>query len=67
MTFNSEIFGRERQMNIENELTTGSSVNIDGQYEQPVEFRWRNQHGFTVVTRHYSQASLDYESFDNAG
>jgi hypothetical protein len=67
MTFNSEIFGRERQMNIENELTTGSSANIDGLFDEPRECKRLNRYGYTVITRHYSQASLDYQSVDNAG
>ena len=56
--YNTPVQGFIAQRNFEN--AAGHAPVVAGQFEQPFELRRMNRHGFIIITKHYSRASVDY-------
>ena len=56
--YNTPVLGMIAQERFES--AAGHAPTVAGQFEQPVELRRLNRYGFTIITKHYSRASVDY-------
>ena len=56
--YNTPVLGMVAQERFE--AAAGHAPTVAGQFDKPFELRRLNRHGFTIITKHYSQASVDY-------